>query len=195
MRPVETSRQQRFEAAYRSLYGPVCGFVLRRVSSPEVAADVVAETFLTLWRRLDDGPPGEALRPWTYGIARRVIANHLRGERRRDALADRLAVELAQVTAQLPDPADGVVEQAGVRAALARLSPRDQDLLRLVAWEGLTADELGVVLGIRPAAARLRLHRARRRLTAALDDPKHEAAGGQVPKRRENDSRIAEGAS
>src|SRR2546423_412690 len=83
-------RRERFEAAYRELYEPICGYTLRRVRDPEDAAEAIAETFATLWRRFDRCPQGEQLRPWLYGVARRVIANQRRGERRRTALGERL---------------------------------------------------------------------------------------------------------
>src|SRR6059058_4934661 len=60
-------RRERFEAAYRELYAPICGYTLRRVRDPEDAAEVIAETFVTLWRRFDRCPQGEQLRPWLYG--------------------------------------------------------------------------------------------------------------------------------
>jgi RNA polymerase sigma-70 factor (ECF subfamily) len=196
----ESSRTERFEAAYRSLYAPICGYVLRRVSSPEDAAEVVAESFLTLWRRFDDAPTGDALRPWTYGVARRVLGNHRRGERRRGALTERLAADFARIAGRLPDPADDIAARSQFRDAMAQLSEADQELLRLVAWEGLGNDELAVALGVRTGTARLRLHRARRRLQAALGDApvgKHDAAAGQVREQRETTthSRVAEGAS
>ena len=198
--PHGLTRVDRFEEAYRRLYAPISGYVLRRVTSSEEAAEVVAETFLTLWRRLDDAPGGEALRPWTYGIARRVIANHLRGERRREALTHRLAADFAQITQGLPDPATALAEQSNVRAALQQLSERDRELLTLVAWEGLSSGEIAIALGVRASAVRLRLHRARRRLLAALGDEgavKHDASRGQVTEHREDtsNSRLAEGAS
>jgi DNA-directed RNA polymerase specialized sigma24 family protein len=64
------------------------------VDQAEDAADVVAETFLVAWRRIDDLPPGREGRLWLYGVARRVCANHLRGVRRRHRLAERLREEL-----------------------------------------------------------------------------------------------------
>jgi len=76
-------RRERFEAIYRELYAPICGYTLRRVRDPEDAAEVIAETFVTLWRRFDRCPEGEQLRPWLFGVARRVIANQRRGDRRR----------------------------------------------------------------------------------------------------------------
>jgi DNA-directed RNA polymerase specialized sigma24 family protein len=50
---------------------------------------VIAETFLTAWRRLDDVPAGDEARLWLYGVARRMLANQRRGARRRSSLADR----------------------------------------------------------------------------------------------------------
>ena len=87
-------RRERFEAAYRELYEPICGYVLRRVREPEDAAEAIAETFATLWRRFDRCPHGDELRPWLFGVARRVIANQRRGERSRSALGERLAANV-----------------------------------------------------------------------------------------------------
>ncbi len=62
-------RRRRFEAVYAANFGPMLGYVLRRTGSGDDAADVVAETFLTAWRRLDDVPPGDRARLWLYGVA------------------------------------------------------------------------------------------------------------------------------
>jgi RNA polymerase sigma-70 factor (ECF subfamily) len=62
----------------------------------------------------------------------------------------------------------GVLEPGVLRAALASLSEDDQEVLRLVAWDGLAPAEVAVVLGCTPVAARTRLHRARSRLAARL---------------------------
>jgi RNA polymerase sigma-70 factor (ECF subfamily) len=52
--------------------------------------------------------------------------------------------------------------------ALAQLPDRDRELLMLVAWEGLEPAQLARVLGVSRGTANVRLHRARRRLAAAL---------------------------
>ncbi|MEV4369083.1 sigma-70 family RNA polymerase sigma factor [Nonomuraea sp. NPDC049637] len=84
----------RFVEVYESTYEPILGYVLRRCPHPEDAADVVAETFTTAWRRIEELPEGDEARLWLYGVARRVLANHRRGERRHEqrtaALRDRL---------------------------------------------------------------------------------------------------------
>lgn len=158
-------RRERFESLYRELFAPLSGYVLRRTRNPEDAAEAIAETFTTLWRRLESCPADEQVRPWLFGVARRVLANQRRGERRRSALAERLTAELdpsAAVALAAPGSDDRVSR------AFASLSEPDREILALLAWEGLTREELSVALGASRAVVRLRLHRARRRFEAAL---------------------------
>lgn len=156
-------RQRRFEAAYAAHHGPVFGYVLRRTSNSDDAADVIAEIFLTAWRRLEDMPPGPQARLWLYGVARRVLANHYRGERRRWALADRLRADLA-----VHRPPEHTGELAQIAQAFRGLPAADRELLALASWEGLDHGQIAVVLGCSRNAVRIRLHRARKRFTAAL---------------------------
>jgi RNA polymerase sigma factor (sigma-70 family) len=156
-------RRHRFEELYAANCGPILGYVLRRTDNPDDAADVIAETFLTAWRRLDAVPPGDEARLWLYGVARRVLANHRRGERRRAVLADRLRAEL---TANYR-PAQYTGELAGFAAAFRTLPEADRELLALVGWEGLDPGQAAEVLGCSRNAVRIRLHRARRRLADA----------------------------
>ncbi|MET7952308.1 sigma-70 family RNA polymerase sigma factor [Micromonospora sp. NPDC005324] len=154
----------RFERLYRACYQDLLGFALRRTDRPEGAADVVADTFLVAWRRFHEIPPEQA-RAWLFGVARNVMSNHRRADRRSAGLAERLRQELTQVTTVEPE----VPEE--IRRAFRSLPESDQELLRLVAWEGLAADDLALTLGCTVNAARIRLHRARRRLAAALREP------------------------
>jgi RNA polymerase sigma-70 factor, ECF subfamily len=171
---ADDARRQRFEAAYRELYAPLCGYALRRVREPEDAAEVIAETFATLWRRFDRCPQGDELRPWLFGVARRVIANQRRGERRRSALSERLAANAEPGATPHPDETPSELARA-----FASLSDSDRELLSLVAWEGLTREELAVALGTNRAVVRLRLHRARKRLRDALPSSQVRLTGGQ----------------
>jgi RNA polymerase sigma factor (sigma-70 family) len=165
-------RQARFEAVYAACHAPVLGYALRRTASPDDAADVIAETFLTAWRRLDEMPAGPQARLWLYGVARRVLANHHRGERRRSALAERLRGELA--AAYLPPEYSG--ELGRISLAFGRLPERERELLALNAWEGLDYGQIAVVLGCSRNAVRIRLHRARGRFEAELAATRDHAA-------------------
>lgn len=164
------AKRERFEFLYRGLYEPIAGYVLRRVANPEDGAEAIAETFATLWRRLDSCPPDEEVRPWLFGVARRVLANQRRGERRRSALAERL-------TSQLDPAVEAATFSGGADTRVARafstLSEPDREVLALLAWEGLDREELAIALGARRSAVRLRLHRARRRFEAALERETH----------------------
>ncbi|MGY2066554.1 RNA polymerase sigma factor [Blastococcus sp. SYSU DS0619] len=162
-----------FEEVYRSSGTAVLGYALRRCASREDALDVVAETFATAWRRRADMPtdPDEA-RPWLFGIARRCLANSLRGNDRAARLGERLAG--AFEPGAVPDPAvlhERTADGGRVRAALRQLSEEDRELLTLVAWEDLTPAQVATALGLTAGTARVRLHRARARLRAALDVP------------------------
>src|SRR5437762_546705 len=66
---------QRFEQIYAEQHGAVRAYVRRRVAEDAVD-DIVSETFLVCWRKLDR-VPDEAL-PWLYAVARKTIANHRR---------------------------------------------------------------------------------------------------------------------
>ncbi len=157
--------EDRFERLYREHGRALLAYAVRRTSDAQDAADVVAEVFLVAWRRLDDVPSAEGGRLWLYGVARHALANQQRSERRRERLGDRLRRELPAAVQSLRAPAP---ESGAIRAAIGRLGPEDQEILRLAGWEELTPSEIATVLGISPIAARSRLHRARRRFRAAL---------------------------
>lgn len=192
--------EQRFAELFESHHRGLLAYAVRRVADPADAADVVAETFLVAWRRLSEVPPGAQARPWLFGVARHVLANLRRGERRRLALAERLrsaVADAASATGRPPDgPADDVPD---VVRAVEALGETDREILRLHAWDELAHDEIAHVLGLSRGAVRVRLHRARRRLAeqmavlAAQDDggspssvdgrpgaPKREARPGHV---------------
>ncbi|HEY0277219.1 MAG TPA: sigma-70 family RNA polymerase sigma factor [Solirubrobacterales bacterium] len=157
----------RFGALYRDQGRAILSYALCRVDDPDDAPDVVADTFLVAWRRLDDVPVGPRERLWLYAVARRVIANLHRSTRRRTRLAERLAESLRTEIAAHPAPEGASAE---ILEAIAELGEENRELLLLVSWEGLSPAEAGRVLGISALAARSRLHRARRRLRALLDE-------------------------
>jgi RNA polymerase sigma factor (sigma-70 family) len=166
----------RFQVLFEAHRSAVLLYARRRVDR-DAAADVVAETFLVAWRRLDAVP--EDPLPWLYGVARKVVGNHRRALRRSQALVDRLAdARATQAWAGSPEHELGAAD--ALRRALAGLSDRDREALRLVAWEGLDAERAAVAAGCSRAAFAVRLHRARRRLAAALDDDRPPALPMEV---------------
>ena len=155
--------ERTFDDVVALVHQPVLRYLLRRASR-DLAADVLGDVLLTLWRRRDD-IPAEAL-PWCYGVARRCLANAVRGKRRQHALVAKIII--------IDPPADHseptLEGDPTVDAALQSLSEDDRDILRLWAWEQLEAREIAEVLGVSANAASLRLHRARTRLRTRLTE-------------------------
>jgi RNA polymerase sigma-70 factor (ECF subfamily) len=155
------------ESAFRSLFdehlAEVWRYARRRCATSADADDVAGETFAVAWRRRADLPPDrDFARLWLLGTARRVLANQRRGQDRQHRLRTRAAAVAAPVVPADPD-SGGELWQA-----LSRLSPEDRDLLIMRAWDELAVQDMAVLLGCTPNAVSLRLHKARRRLAAAL---------------------------
>lgn len=167
----------RFGKLYREHGRALLAYALRRIEDPDDAADVVAETFLIAWRRLDDVPIARE-RLWLYAVARRVTANLRRAEGRRTRLAERLGEILRdQPVVDIAQRA----EAAETLRAMRDLGEEDRELLLLVSWEGLTPAEAAKVLDISSLAARSRLHRARRRLRTLTEDRNPTGHGNPEP--------------
>ena len=175
-------RVERVRAVYDAAYPRLMAYALCRARTRDDAHDVVADTMLIAWRRLDDIPTDERRIAWMYGVARRVLANHYRATDRRDRLTDRLEHQA---------PADHG-EFDAVYEALDRLRTDDREILTLAAWDDLTNDEIAVVLSVTPGAVAVRLHRARARLARELA---RSGVGGAVEKstKSERRSRTPEG--
>jgi RNA polymerase sigma factor (sigma-70 family) len=152
----------RFDTLFSEHQRPVLAYAMRRTQTLADAEDVAAETFTIAWRKIEAIPVEEPL-PWLYAVARRVLANHHRGNGRRERLAALLRVEDVSTPMRAGEDLDGPAF-----LALASLSPADQELLRLVAWEELGNQQIAAVLEITPNAVAIRLHRARARFAEAL---------------------------
>lgn len=165
-----SSAHQRFTDIYEDHYAEVLAYCARRVGHND-SDDIANQVFEVLWKRLDEIQPGRAL-PWLYRVAHNLVAHRWRGRGRWQRLVERTtAVE----SYRSPSTEELVVQREQDRtvlAALDLLSPRDQEVLRLVTWEGLTARDCAEVMGCSVAAAEQRLHRAKKRLARRLSsDP------------------------
>lgn len=168
---TDTNRETRLRLLVERTERDILSYAMRRVNRLEDAADVVAETYLVAWRKIDRVPEGDAARLWLYGVARRHLANLRRGHTRRENLSDRLKADLA---AKIPFPGgEGASDrEAEISEALSKLSEEDREILTLFAWDELQPAEIATVMGIRGPTARSRLHRAKVRLKAELAQEK-----------------------
>ena len=160
--------EARFTQLYARFYSPIRAYCNRR-ALPDAVDDAVAEAFLTMWRRIDEVPEGDAALVWLYAVAYRVIGHQWRSVTRRSRLRSRLQTTESRSVVGADDSGLDDVVSRRVLAALARLKDTDAEVLRLDAWEQLSAVSIAAVLEIEPNAARQRLHRARRNLAREYD--------------------------
>jgi RNA polymerase sigma-70 factor, ECF subfamily len=167
MNPDRPNTEARFDDLWQQHAAAVVRYARRRVPDPEVD-EVVAETFLVAWRRLDE-VPAFAL-PWLLRVARGVSANVHRSARRRDALQQRLTSHRTNTDPVTAGPLSASSDRAErVSRAVAQLREQDRELLTLIAWDGLTHAQAAEAMGCRRQTFAVRLHRARRRLRDALE--------------------------
>jgi RNA polymerase sigma-70 factor (ECF subfamily) len=152
--------EERFRALHQDTFADLLRFVERRVP-PDEAEDIVSTVYLTAWRRFADLP--DDARPWLFAVARRTMANQTRGWLRRQALDVRLAS--IDTSPAHDDPAARV----DLQRAWQTLTAADREVLALVAFDGLTAEQAATVLNCRRSTFAMRLTRARKRLQAALE--------------------------
>lgn len=162
----DKDREARLRSLVESTEAEVLSYALRRVPSREDAADVVAETFLVAWRRIDQIPRGDEARLWVFGVARNQVANLNRGELRRGRLSNLLRQNLVAASPAPVEPQDEV--DSGLLEVLSALPEEDREILTLFAWDDLRPAEIAKVMGLRRATTRSRLHRAKKRLEAQL---------------------------
>jgi len=149
-------RAKRLEDLWDRCAASVYAYAARRIG-PDRAGDVVSETFLVAWRRLDD-VSGIDL-PWLYGVARNVVRQDIRSSSRNERL--RAAVQASGTTRSAEEDA---LTNLGVVDALACLSELDAEIVLLTAWEGLDSKAIGSIVGLSAPAVRMRLSRAKRAL-------------------------------
>ncbi|RMB62262.1 RNA polymerase sigma factor [Tessaracoccus antarcticus] len=161
---MEHQRRARFVALYEDHVDAVMLHCLRHLA-PAVAEDAVSDTFMTAWRKLDDVPPEP--RGWLIVTARNTIRNRYRTQARAVALETRLQ----QITQLAADPADVTAERrADLLTALGALTEDEREAILLVSWDGLTGAEAASALKCSHGALRVRVHRARTKMAAALGD-------------------------
>jgi RNA polymerase sigma-70 factor (ECF subfamily) len=166
----KTEHDRQFRLLYERNYAPITAYVRRRVRRGDGSdADIVAEIFVVAWRRFLEVPEQTKELPWLYGVARNLVANHFRSVQRSSALTDRLMLEERVAF----DSSTGSSElEIRVRRAVNQLSDLDREIFRLIHWEELSHEEVGLSVGITAKAVERRVARARTKVRdylASLD--------------------------
>jgi RNA polymerase sigma-70 factor (ECF subfamily) len=162
-----------FELLYQRHGRELLAFLARRTYDPEVAVDLLGETFAVAFRdrRQFHGEDLDAARAWLFGVARHRLALYFRrGRVERRALA-RLRVERRALTPSEYDRIEELAASRALREALSEqfegLGSEQRDVLRLRVVEGRSYAEVAAELGISEENARARASRALRVLRDA----------------------------
>ena len=146
-----------FEEYYRGHYALVLRFAERRID-PERSLEICSDCFTVAWKDYDEHNPPSIT--WLYKTAHHLIGNAYRSRDREQKLMDALEQQAAI--------GGGHDTEIDVGAAMARLSRKDAEVLRLTYWEGLSAAEVAEVVGSSEQAAWKRISRAKQNLRLAL---------------------------
>jgi len=130
--------------------------------------DIVADTFVVAWRRFADLPVDWA-RGWLIGVARNVVRSRHRKLRRATNFLEQLIDLRPSCTTMLAGDQMPLEDLDVLKAAFARLSGADQEILLLAGPYELPPQEIAIALGLKANAVGVRLHRARARLRAARE--------------------------
>jgi RNA polymerase sigma-70 factor (ECF subfamily) len=150
--------------ALRSTAPDLLAYFERRVQPREDAADLLGEVMIQAWRRVDAVPSDlEHRRMWLFTIAHNVLFNHVRTNRRRSALTERIRQQLAD------EPTHDHSEVAALRDVVRRLPEGQRELVMLIHWDGFSIREAAELLGLNPSTARSRYAAAREALQRALE--------------------------
>lgn len=155
-----------FTALFRRHSKAIYNYCFRRLADWKDAEDALSLVFLEAWRRRDKELPPDKVLPWLYGIATNVLRNRRRAERRFRA---------AMARVPHPKPEDDFSDSSAERVdderlaeralgVLAQLSRREQDVLVLCGWQGLSYEDAALALDVPVGTIRSRLSRARQRI-------------------------------
>ena len=174
------AKRESFEAEALPHLDAVYRFALRLSGSPDVAEDLVQDTFLRAYRSWDQYTPGTRCKSWLFTICRNVFLRlHERGRRHDEILSEAAGQDARQVSGENPvfaatpdlDPESrffgGIVDQEVVQA-IDELPEEYRVPLLLSDLEGLRYDEIAEVMDVPIGTVKSRLFRGRRRLQKRL---------------------------
>jgi RNA polymerase sigma-70 factor (ECF subfamily) len=157
---------QRLERLYRECRDDLYAYLASMIGDRAMAEDLTALAFERAFRRRRlFNPRRGSERAWLFGIARNAALDELRRRRRNTVLFDEAPPQVDR-----HEESEGVLRRVTVRAALARLAPRERELIALKFHAGLSNSEIARVLGVSESNAGTLLHRTITKLRKACDE-------------------------
>jgi len=160
-----------FEDVAEELSGPLRRYLERLVGNRTTADDLLQETLLKIARGLSQFEGRSSVKTWAFSIATRVATDHFRRPQNRARIVEMDETEAARDLDTEPDQRLVIDEMNScVREVIESLPEDYRTALVLHDLEGQTAEQLAEIAGCSLATAKIRIHRARRRLKGALSE-------------------------
>lgn len=151
----DTTHETAFEALYEAHANRLTRYIAARVGTQQTAEDLAAQTFLKALEGMRLGRGVRNQTAWLFGIARHVVADHYRQQRKTLPLEAAVAVESNTLFERVDQQM--LLEQ--VAAALEKLSPLRAEALALRIFGGLTTKEAARVMRRSPRAVKMLVYR------------------------------------
>ena len=166
--------EQKDEGAFRELYcafsRKLYAYVLRQLSDPAQAEEIVADTLYEVWKAPAKFRGESQFSTWLIGIARNKVLMHWRA-RKPDADHD----DVADLAEQLPSDAPGAFElmadqqrSAGVRTCVDKLGADHRECVHLVFYQGMALADVARIQQVPEGTVKTRLFHARQKLKQCL---------------------------
>lgn len=158
---MKQTKSKQFEAAYRSFYEPIFQFLKNRTGDADVAADLLQETFLKVYRFLDSYQPTAAMKSWVFQIARNTLVDWWRGSLKEPQKV--ASHELGEDQLVCPDlqPEALLERRSQLESWLKELSGAQRKVVWLRLTQGLNDEEISRRLALSVSAVKSLLFRAR----------------------------------
>lgn len=165
MSQAETSEQ--FVRRLTENQNRIYGYVFSLLGDHSRAADVVQETNMVLWRKIDEFDFDKPFLPWAFAVARFQVMAHLRDNQRDRLLLD---AELAEAMCEELEPQAAQLEslRESLRPCLQRLSPEHHQLVTHRYFKAMPLDAIAENSGRTTGAIKVALLRIRRQLADCM---------------------------
>lgn len=160
-----------FDVLFDRHHASAYNFARLMLDGPEGAEEIMQEAFLAVARAAKRYEPRSRFRPWLMRIVRNLCLNRLQTERdRRRILAEGAVdgIELISREPAAPALIETAEEMAAVRKAVKALPERQREAIALYAFEQMSYQEIGQVLGVPINTVKSLIHRARANLARSL---------------------------
>lgn len=158
-----STREDAFRALFTEHWPAVHSYARRRVQDAGEAEEIAADVFRIAWEKQDPADPFG--RPWLFRTAMNRLRDHYRRRSRRAKAEEALQRRIEEAPARAE-----VEDLLALRAAMKFLSEREREAVLLTYWEGLSAAEVGAVLGCATGTVWTLMTRAREKLRVAMRD-------------------------